>query len=118
MQIQVNTDKNVEANEDLIRQVESEVEARLARFSDAVTRIEVHLGDESAGRSGGTDMRCLMEARTTGQRPVAVTHHAATSEEACSGAAQKLQRLLDSRFGRLDDRKGGASIRQEEPRGQ
>ncbi len=116
MQIQVNTDSNVDGKEGLVGQVEAEIDAALARFSDHLTRVEVHLGDESAGTSSGADMRCTIEARPAGQKPVAVTHHADTVDAACRGAAQKLQKLLESRFGRLNDRKGGDSIRQEEPR--
>jgi len=116
MQIQVNTDANVEGRDELTGRVEAEIGAALSRFSDHITRVEVHLGDESAGRSGGADMRCVLEARPAGQAPVAVTHHAATLDEACRGAAQRLKSLLDTHFGRLDDRKGGDSIRTSDQR--
>ncbi len=116
MQIQVNTDKNVAGHEALVRKVEAEVDTALSRFSDHLTRVEVHLGDESAGASTVADMRCTMEARPSGQQPVAVTHHADTLDEACRGAAQKLRKLLGSRFGRLHDRKGGDTLRQAETR--
>jgi len=114
MQIQVNTDSNVVGREDLVRRVEAEVNTALARFSERLTRVEVHLGDESAGTSTVADMRCTIEARPAGQQPVVVTHHADTVDEACRGATQKLQALLESKFGRLKNRKGGATIRQEE----
>lgn len=116
MQIQVNSDNNVAGHEDLIRRVELDVEAALSRFSDQLTRVEVHLGDESAGTSSVADMRCTIEARPAGQQPVAVTHHAVTLDEACRGAAHKLQTLLERRFAKIRNRKGGASIRQEEER--
>jgi hypothetical protein len=116
MQIRVNTDGNVVGREDLDRQVEAEVDTALARFRDRLTRVEIHLGDESAGTSTVADMRCTIEARPAGQQPVAVTHHADTIDEACRGAAQKLQALLESKFGRLDRRKGGTTIRQAEQR--
>jgi hypothetical protein len=101
----VNTDDNIEGSEELIGRVETEVAATLSRFSDRVTRVEVHLGDENAGKSGASDKRCMMEARPSGQQPVAVTHHAATLEEAYDGAAEKLGNLLESKFGRLHDHK-------------
>jgi len=116
MKIQVNTDSNVVGGDDLVGQVEAEVDSALGRFSDRVTRVEVHLGDESAGSSTVADMRCTMEARPAGQQPVAVSHHADTVDEACRGAAQKLQTVLETKFGRLDARKGGATIREEERR--
>lgn len=111
MHIQVNTDDNVEGREALAAQVEATVEAALGRFAGQLTRVEVHLGDENAGRSGPSDKRCAMEARPAGQQPIAVTHNAATLEGACAGAAQKLARLVESRLGRLSDHKGAASIR-------
>ena len=111
MQVQVNTDNNVDGREELARRVGAGIEAALSRFSDQITRVEAHLGDESAGRSSGGDKRCVLEARVEGRVPVAVTSHADTLDEAFRGAAEKLKRLLESEFGRQDDRKGGASIR-------
>ena len=116
MQVQLNTDDNVEGREELIDKVEAEVAAALSRFADRLTRVEVHLGDENAGKSGAADKRCMMEARPSGQQPVAATHKAATLEEAYEGAAEKLGNLLESKFGRLHDRKGAASIRDNDRR--
>lgn len=116
MQIQVNTDNIIEGKGMLIHRVESQVSEALARFSSHLTRVEVHLGDENAGKSGSADKRCMIEARLSGQQPVIVTHHAATLEEACNGAVSKLRSLLDSKFGRMNDHKGDASIRDNEQR--
>ena len=58
----------------------------------------------------------MLEARPRGRAPVAVTNYADTLDEAFRGATDKLRRLVESEFGRLDDRKGGASIRGNEPR--
>ncbi len=114
MQIEVTTDRNVEGSDELIHRIEANVDSALARFRDRLTRVEVHLGDENAAKSGADDKRCMLEARPAGQKPVAVTNHAASLDEACGGALQKLENLLESRFGRLDDRKGRATIRREE----
>ncbi|HEY5237108.1 MAG TPA: HPF/RaiA family ribosome-associated protein [Rhizomicrobium sp.] len=113
MQIQVNTDHNVEGHEELARSVEAEVNAVLGRYSDHITRVEVHLSDENGAKSGGADKRCLMEARLAGHQPVAVSYEAASVEDAFDGAAKKLQRLLESTLGRINNHKGGASIRME-----
>lgn len=115
MQIQVRTDNNIEAREGLASQVEAELAAALSRFSDQLTRVEVHLGDESAGRSSGDDKRCMLEARPAGRAPVAVTNYAATLGEAFGGATDKLVGRLNSETGRLRDRKGRASIRGDQP---
>jgi len=78
MQIQINTDRNIEGKEPLTAQISGVVEAALSRFSDHVTRVEVHLSDENADKSGQHDNRCLIDARLEGRRPVAVTHTAAS----------------------------------------
>ncbi|MDQ2827294.1 MAG: ribosomal subunit interface protein [Actinomycetota bacterium] len=114
MHIEVTTDHNVDGSEELTSQIVAEVGAALARFSDQLTRVEVHLADENAAKGGGADKRCTVEARPAGQQPVAVTHHGATVHEACSGALRKLGNLLESRFGRLDLRKGGSTVRHAE----
>jgi ribosome-associated translation inhibitor RaiA len=111
MQIQVHTDRNVDVSDGMVQRIEAELESALSRFSDQITRVEVHLGDESAGRSGGTDKRCMLEARPAGQQPVVVTHHAASVGEACSGAVRKLETLLEGKSGRANNHKGGESIR-------
>lgn len=111
MQIQVNTDNNVYGGEKLIQWVEGELDTTLARFRDRITRVEVHLSDDNADRDGGADKRCVIEARSAGRPPVAVTHHADSVGEAYSGAADKLADLLDSRYARSDHHKGGQSIR-------
>jgi ribosome-associated translation inhibitor RaiA len=114
MLIQVNTDDNIEGREKLVRYVEVEVSRILSRFSDQITRAEVHLSDETGDKPGNADKRCLMEARLAGRPPVAVSHEGATLEDAWIGAAKKLLRLLESTLGRVNDRKGGASIRTDD----
>ena len=109
MQVQVNTDSNIDGREELIRRVEAEVEGTLGQYTDQITRVEVHLSDVNAAKSGGDDKRCLMEARLAGRQPVAVSHEAATLEEAVDGAADKMKRSLDSTLGRLGGHKGQTS---------
>lgn len=111
MQIEIRTDDNIEGSDGLIAWLSGEVDDSLARFRDRLTRVEVHLGDENAGKGGADDKRCMLEARPAGLQPVTVTHHAATVEEACKGALKKMQTLLGRQFGRLDDRKGNDTIR-------
>lgn len=111
MQILINTDKHVDAEPDLLRQVQEEVSSALARFADQLTRVEVHLSDQNADRGGATDLRCAMEARPAGKQPIAVTHSAATVQEACNGAVRKMRNLLDTSFGRTEARRGRESIR-------
>jgi ribosome-associated translation inhibitor RaiA len=103
MQIQVNTDSNIEGQRKLTAHVRSVVESALCRFSDRITRVEVHLSDQNGDRSGHDDKRCMMEARLKGRQPTAVTHHAATLGQAVDGAADRMQRSIESALGRLRD---------------
>ena len=87
MQIQIDTDRNIEGRKVLAVQLSGVVESALSRISDHITRVEIHLSDENSNKKGGNDnMRCVMEARLEGRRPIAVTHQAATLDQAVDGA--------------------------------
>jgi ribosome-associated translation inhibitor RaiA len=104
MQIQVNTGHNIEGHEALTAHVSGVAESALSRFSDHITRVEVHLRDENSDKKVGHDaMRCMMEARLEGYQPIAVTHHAATLDEAVASAAEKLTGMIESTLGRQSD---------------
>lgn len=117
MQIQINTDHNIEGREALAAHVSGVVESAVGRFSDHVTRVEVHLTDEAGRKSGQNDKRCVMEARLQGRQPIAVTHHAGSLHQAVDGAADKLARLVKSTVGRLRDQetRAAAPSREEPP---
>lgn len=105
MQVQINTDSNIEGHDELTQQVEAVIRDALDRFSERITRVEVHLSDENSNQKFGIDdKRCLLEARLAGLRPTAVSHQAATLEQAVDGAAEKLKRSLESTLGRLGKR--------------
>ena len=109
MQIQLNTDRNIEGHEALATHVSSVVQDALSQFSDHITRVEIHLSDENGVtkdlKSGQGDKRCMMEARLERFHPVAVTAYAASVHQAVDGAADKLARMIDSTLGRLHDHK-------------
>ena len=105
MQIQVNTDKNIQGHEELVAQVESTVSKALSHFSNHITRVEVHLSDENGNKDGQNDKRCMIEARLEGRQPTAVTCEAATQTQAVAGAAERLKSSLDSTLGRLQERR-------------
>ena len=114
MQIQLNTDTHVQGDEALAAWVDAELKDRLARFRDHITRIEVHLGDQSAARHGEKDKRCTLEARVAGRAPLAVSHEAAKVADAFLGATDKLARAMDTALGRARDAHGRDSIRGED----
>lgn len=111
MQIQVNTDNHVDATAAFNQFVEDFLGDKLRRFATRLTRVEVHFTDESsAAKSSNDDKRCLIEARITGQQPVSASDRGASVDEALRGATRKVQALLDSKLGKLEDRRGeGAS---------
>jgi ribosome-associated translation inhibitor RaiA len=101
MQIQIHTGHNIEGHEALATQVSDVVAESLSRFSDRITNIDVHLSDENSDKKGGDDdMRCMIEARLTGHHPLAVTHQAATLDQAVDGAAEKVTNLIEHSLGR------------------
>jgi hypothetical protein len=113
MQVLIDTDHSVEGSKQFSHDVETEVRAVLHRYADQITRLEVHLSDESGGKSDGADKRCLIEARPVGHEPMTSSHDAATLEGAVEGAAKKMAHSLGSTLGRLNNHKGQASIRTE-----
>jgi hypothetical protein len=104
MQVQINTDRNIDGNTATTELVEAIVRSELDRFRERITRVEVHLRDENSSQKGGSDdLRCTMEVRVAGIQPLAVSHDAGTLEDAASGAAGKLKRSLESTLGRLSE---------------
>ncbi len=104
MQIQINTDNNITGREDVVRLVHSSVEGAVGRFADRITRVEAHLSDINNHKSKGDDKRCLLEARLAGLQPIAVSHLAPNIEIAVTEAADKLQRAIESKIGRVQAR--------------
>jgi hypothetical protein len=100
MQIQINTDRNIDGNEQLAAETRATVSGALDRFSSRISRVEVHLSDENSAK-GGNDKRCVIEVRVEGLRPVAVTHQATTVQQAVVSAADKMKAVLDSTLSRL-----------------
>lgn len=101
MKVQLNTDNHVHGDEALSSHVESVIAGALGRFRSQISRIEVHLSDLNAGKAGAGDKRCVMEARLEGRPPVVASDDADTVGASISGAAAKLQRLLDSSLGKF-----------------
>ena len=101
MKIQLNTDKNIKGTENLEGFVNEKLGASLKRFTDKITRIEVHLSDQNADKGGADDIHCKMEARVEGIQPIMVSSKNATKEKAFAEATDKLKAALDSRIGKM-----------------
>ncbi|MBR9990578.1 MAG: HPF/RaiA family ribosome-associated protein [Gemmatimonadetes bacterium] len=111
MQIQVNTDRNVEGTQAFEEEVRTMIARTLDRFSERVTRIEAHVSDSNSGaKGGGADIRCVLEARLAGMNPISVRHQAATPEQAVAGATEKLEKMLQRTHDRLNRTRGRTSV--------
>lgn len=100
MQILVNTDNAIEGHEKLIERVETITRDGLDRFSDRITRVELHLSDVNE-ENGGVDKHCVMEVRPKGLQPVVTTDQAETVDQVARSVMHKMVHLLDSTFGKL-----------------
>ena len=111
MQIQINTDRHIDANVELKTRVESTVEGALSRFTSRITRVEVHLSDQNGSqKSGSNDKRCVLEARLNGMKPINVSADGSSYEQSLDDAAKKLETLLGRTLDRLDNPKGRTSF--------
>lgn len=115
MDIQVNTDHNIDGSAELNTYIDTTLSTVFRRLSVAITRIEVHLSDENAGKKGVNDMRCLLEARVSNHQPIVVTHHAETIYDAIEAASGKLLRALDSMAGKMTSHTSAKDLLIEEP---
>ena len=98
MQIQYNY-ANFDQSDALEDHVDQQLEHTIGRFSDRLTRVEVHLSDENSPlKRGPHDKRCLLEARPAGMKPLSVDDRSTDIYDAVKGAARKLQRALEKRL--------------------
>ena len=101
MTIQINTDNNLTIHESFRDKLHGLLSEGLNRYSENITRLEVHLSDENGNKDALNDKRCMIEARQEGRQPIAVTDIANTHDLAVSGAINKLKHSLDKIMGRM-----------------
>jgi hypothetical protein len=104
MQIQVNTDSSIQGDERTKEFAREIISSHIGHHADRISRIEIHVTDVNAQKGGSDDIRCMVEARPEGLKPMAVTDNARDVEAALRGAGRKIRNLLDSEFGKLDRR--------------
>ena len=95
MKIQLNTDKNISGNQRLEDYLNPLITTELARFSEYITRVEVHLADENSDKKGVNDKKCTLEVRMENKQPFTVTSHSNTVEEAVNDALKKIKPALE-----------------------
>ncbi|PTM03365.1 MAG: hypothetical protein DA405_10630 [Bacteroidetes bacterium] len=101
MIIQINTDKNIDGNEQRKAHFDAEILQGLILYAAHITRIEVHLKDENGKKDGVNNISCLLEARLEGRKPIVVSDQADNAEKALAGAIEKLQASLKTIMGHI-----------------
>ena len=96
MTILINTDKTINGEKRSCDFFSSQIAEALQRFESHITRIEVHLKDESGRKDGFNDVSCLLEARIEGRKPIAITNQANTMDIAVTGAIDKIKTSIES----------------------
>lgn len=106
MQIIINPADDVQLSDafaDHIRQSLNKVDRR---FGDWLTRTEVFVKDVN-GPKGGVDKHSRFEARPRGLDPVVVDHQDEDPYACISRGAEKLEKALGRRRGKLEERDRG-----------
>ncbi|MBU1373241.1 MAG: HPF/RaiA family ribosome-associated protein [Bacteroidetes bacterium] len=95
MTIQVNTDNHIEGKEELITYISNLYSEKLSRFDAHVTRIEIHLSDENAGKAGSDDKKCNVEARLEGHDPIFASAQSDEMNKAVHEGLHKIKRAIE-----------------------
>lgn len=102
MQVQVNHGKHVHLGADVEQRFADIIRETLNRFGDRITRVQMHLSDENAGKHGSDDKRCLLEARLANLQPIVASHAADSWQLAFDGALEKLEAAIGHAIGKLE----------------
>ena len=103
MTIQLNADNNLTVHDVFRDKLNNSLQEGLYRFSDHITRLEVHLSDDTEFRFGPNDKKCLLEACIEGRSPIVVSAGANNFQVAVYSAVTKLRSSLDSFLGRMQN---------------
>ena len=101
MLIEINY-RDGQSSDSLDERIREQLTTTLGHLTDKLTRVEVHLGDENAHKSGPADKRCLIEARPKGLDPIAVETHGEDLYQTFEEGARKLKRAVSNRFDKLN----------------
>lgn len=107
MNIEIRTDKNIQNSDRLISYVRAELNQEFQRHSERITHFSVHFSDENGDKGGNDDIKCMIEARPAGLKPVVVTHRAHNVDTAVHGAIDRLKRSLEHTFEKKENPRGG-----------
>lgn len=74
------------------------------RYRTKMTAVEVHFENVNGPKHGGSDARCVMEARVNGRTPIAIRARAGDLYTAIDAAARKLESAIARAVERIDTR--------------
>lgn len=93
---------NIDKSDSLESRTREEVADKLGHLTDRLTRVEVHLYDDSSPtKQTPGDKRCLMEARPKGLKPLVVETNGDDFFKVVSSTAAKLARSVQKMVDRL-----------------
>ena len=104
--VQINTDNQIKTDAEANERLEERVRAKLRRFEQRVSHVEVHVSDVNAQKGGDGDKRVSLEVRPNGADPVAVHAEAHRVDNAVTLAADKAARALEHALGKRGDHRG------------
>jgi ribosomal subunit interface protein len=104
MIIQLNADKNLTIHEAYETQISEKLNKDLERYSDHITRLEVHLSDENGNKSGQNDKKCLLEAKMEGKSPIVTSDLGNTYDLALKGATEKLKHAIGTVVSKMQEK--------------
>ncbi len=103
MTIQINTDKNITGESRTEDYFSGQVERELDRFSEHITRVEVHFADENGDKNSPNDKTCKLEARMRNRQPIAVTAQDDVIEKAFNSALSKVKASMTTIVGKMQE---------------
>jgi hypothetical protein len=100
MKILVNSDSSIPMDARLAKYIVGEASELLDRFSDRLTRVEIHISDIDRGKTGKVDKRCLVEVRPTRMKPLVASAQTKDVETSVNQAMRKIVRGLNTTLGK------------------
>jgi len=100
MKILVNSDSPIAMDARRAKYIVGEASELLDRFSDRLTRVDIHIEDVDRGKTGKVDKRCFVEVRPTRMKPVVASAQTKDLETSVNQAMRKIVRALNTTLGK------------------
>jgi len=104
MEIRVRADRPLAAEDELVSFVGFEVLAGLGPCAERVLTAHVQVTTHRPLQAGPAELLCLLEVHPREHPALAVTHRAATRDDAVRGAVGDMRGVLERMFRRIDAR--------------